>query len=62
MDGMKTFAHMAHGTDHAIDVAIGLVEDCKDVADADRCEMSYKFLNCLIENAKKRNVDPKKIF
>lgn len=58
---MKTVASMIHGTEKAKELSIAISEDCKDVTDADRCETSYKLLNCFVENAKKRGVDPKKI-
>lgn len=58
---MKALARMTHGTDHAIELAAGIADDCKAITDADRCEMSYKLANCFVENAVKRSLDPKKI-
>jgi hypothetical protein len=33
-----------------------LSEDCKDVANADKCELSAMIIKCLKENAEKRGI------
>lgn len=58
---MTFIAKTVHGSDEAAKVAEAIAEECKMIADADRCELAFKIANCTIEATKKMGLDPKEI-
>lgn len=37
-----------------------LEQECASIADENRCELSAKIMQCMLDGASKRGIDPKK--
>lgn len=62
IEGSVNLAKMAfEGNEKAISVAREVATECGSIADADRCELAGKMMNCMHEAFTKRGINPEEI-
>lgn len=60
-DGFKVIgAKKYEGNDKAIAIFNEMVDECSAVSEAEKCELAFKLMECLVKAAEKRGIDPKK--
>ena len=60
VDGLKTLGAKKHeGNDKAIATFNEMVAECGSISDPDACELGAKVMECMINGAIKRGIDPK---
>lgn len=61
VDVLKTFATQKYGNDEkTINQFVEIGQECSSITDPNRCELSTKLAQCILNGATKRGIDPKK--
>lgn len=59
-DGLKALGAKKHeGNDKAIATFNEMVAECESISDPDTCELGAKVMECMVNAAVKRGIDPK---
>ncbi|XP_055326703.1 general odorant-binding protein 19d-like [Sitodiplosis mosellana] len=60
IDGLKALGAKKHeGNDKAIATFNEIVAECENISDSDACELGAKLMECMLNGAVKRGIDPK---